>query len=289
MEKEPEGRCIEFVPMTFDFMFKAVMKKNQEIFKNFLIDTMDLKIDSDSTSIHFLDSELVSSYRKEKGKRVDLRVRIGDGLVITVEVNRMKYNDVKDRNNLFFEKIDVLQFEIGDEYKNFKYKQLYQLNLNCNEDEDGFAKRKVMDYDVINKIVFDERKVKYVITLAYYYNMYYNDSSNMSLNEIFLAGLMSKNFTEIFTIMSKVLSAKDLDKFMESVVDMCKELENIHEWQREKMNAMVQNNIYESGKEEALTSTIKKLLGKNMSYQDISDVTGKSIKDIKQIEHSISK
>ena len=292
-EKEPKDRKIEFIPLTSDFMFKSVMKRNPLIFKDFLINTMDLDINNDDDIHYYLDSELIKDYRKEKGKRVDLRVIIGEGLLITVEVNRMKYDEVKDRNNLFFEKLDILQFEVGDKYRTFKYKKLYQLNLNANEDEKGVNKRKILDYDVINNEVVDDRRVKFVITLANYYNMYYNESKDMSLNEIFLAGLMSKNFVELYTIMSKVLSDRDLDDFMESVVNMCKELENIHEWQKEKMDAMVQNNIYESGIQQGIEdntiTTIKHLLKKNMSVQDISDVTNKSINDIKKIEQSMTK
>ena len=290
-EKEPKDRKIEFIPLTSDFMFKSVMKRNPLIFKDFLINTMDLDINNDDDIHYYLDSELIKDYRKEKGKRVDLRVIIGEGLLITVEVNRMKYDEVKDRNNLFFEKLDILQFEVGDKYRTFKYKKLYQLNLNANEDEKGVNKRKILDYDVINNEVVDDRRVKFVITLANYYNMYYNESKDMSLNEIFLAGLMSKNFVELYTIMSKVLSDRDLDDFMESVVNMCKELENIHEWQKEKMDAMVQNNIYESGIQQGIEdntiTTIKNMLLNNAEYDFISKVTGKSLNEIKEIEQSM--
>ena len=292
MKKEPKDRTIEFISLTADFMFKSVMKRNPDIFKDFLINTMNIDIDEEDDCLIFLDSELIKNNKKEKGKRVDLRVSIGKGLLITVEVNRMRYSEIKTRNDLFFEKIDIMQFEVGEEYKVFKYKKLYQLNLNANKDErKDINKRMIVEYDILNREIVDNRKIKYTISLANYYDMYYNDDKEMSLNEIFLAGLMSNNFTELFSIMSKVLSPKDLDKFMESVVNMCKEFENIHEWQKEKMDAMVQNNIYESGIkqgiEETLANTIKNLLKKNMSYQDISDVTGKSLEEIKKIEKSI--
>jgi len=106
-----------------------------------------------------------------------------------------------------------MQFEIGEEYKVFKYKKLYQLNLNANKDErKDINKRMIVEYDILNREIVDNRKIKYTISLANYYDMYYNDDKEMSLNEIFLAELMSNNFTELFTIMSKVLSPKDLDK-----------------------------------------------------------------------------
>ena len=293
MEKEPKDRTIEFISLTADFMFKSVMKRNPDIFKDFLINTMNIDIDEEDDCLIFLDSELIKNNKKEKGKRVDLRVSIGKGLLITVEVNRMRYSEIKTRNDLFFEKIDIMQFEVGEEYKVFKYKKLYQLNLNANPDErKDINKRMIVEYDILNREIVDNRKIKYTISLANYYDMYYNDDKEMSLNEIFLAGLMSNNFTELFSIMSKVLSPKDLDKFMEGVVNMCKDLENIHEWQKEKMDAMVQNNIYESGIkqgiEETLANTIKNMLLNNADYNFISKVTNKSIEEIKKIEGSMN-
>ena len=325
MKKKPEDRMIEFIPMTSDFMFKSVMKQNPDIFKDFLINTMNIDIDEDDNYLIFLDSELIKNNKKEKGKRVDLRVSIGKGLLITVEVNRMRYSEVKVRNDLFFEKMDIMQFEVGEEYKVFKYKKLYQLNLNASPDErKDINKRMIVDYDILNKEIVDDRKIKFVINLANYYDMYYNESKEMSLNEIFLAGLMSKSFTEMYTIMSKILSPKDLDEFMESVVNMCKEFENIHEWQKEKMDAMVEYNIRENartegyaeghakghadghaegraeGREEGIKegieqgikqntlTTIKNMLTKKYSYEDISDITGKSVAEIKKIGQSIN-
>ena len=85
MKKKPEDRMIEFIPMTSDFMFKSVMKQNPDIFKDFLINTMNIDIDEDDNYLIFLDSELIKNNKKEKGKRVDLRVSIGKGLLITVD------------------------------------------------------------------------------------------------------------------------------------------------------------------------------------------------------------
>ena len=206
----------------------------------------------------------------------------------------MRYSEVKDRNDLYFERLDTMQFEVGEEYKMFKYKKLYQLNLNANKDErKDINKRIIVEYDILNKEEVDTRKRKFTISLANYYNMYYNEAIEMSLNETFLAGLMSKNFSELFTIMSKVLSSKDLDKFMESVVNMCKDLESIHEWQKDKMDAMVEHNIYESGRNDGIEQNtitiIKSMLENKADYDFISKVTNKTIEQIKEIEKSIPK
>jgi len=69
---------------------------------------------------------------------------------------------------------------------------------------------------------------------------------------------------------------------------MCKDLENIHEWQKDKMDAMVEYNIRENARNEAIEETLANTI-KNMKLNDIdiniiSKVTGKTIKEIKEIE-----
>ena len=190
-----------------------------------------------------------------------------------------------------------MQFEIGDNYNIFKYKKLYQLNLNASSKErKDINKRMIVEYDILNKEVVDDRRIKFTINLANYYDMYYNKSVEMTTNEIFLAGLMSKNFAEMYEIMSIVLEDSKLDKFMESVINMCKEMESIHEWQKEKMDELVKSTMYENGVEDGIEKgieqntiiTIKKMLENNIDIKTISKINGKNIEYIQNIENTLT-
>ena len=50
-KKKPEERKIEFIPLTSDNMFKSVMRQNPDIFKDFLINTMEIDIDDEDNFI----------------------------------------------------------------------------------------------------------------------------------------------------------------------------------------------------------------------------------------------
>ena len=71
---------------------------------------------------------------------------------------------------------------------------------------------------------------------------------------------------------------------------------NIHEWEKEKMDALVKYNHYkdgvsdgfEDGFDKATTNTIQEMLKKNISLQDISDITGKSIDEINNVKKSLN-
>ena len=152
-------------------------------------------------------------------------------------------------------------------------------------------------YDIwFNEEVVDDRRVKFTINLANYYDMYYNKDIDLTENEIFLAGLMSKSFTEMYEIMGKVLKESKLDKFMESVINMCKEIESIHEWQKEKMDELVKSTMYENGVEDGIEkgieqntiTTIKKMLENNIDIKTISKISGRSLEYIQNIENTLT-
>ena len=120
-----------------------------------------------------------------------------------------------------------MQVEVNDSYDKIKDKKLYQLNLNANLNEEKINKRLLVEYDVTNKEVYDDRKRKYIINLVNYKNMFYNNREKMTKEEIFMAGLMSNNYVELYEIMSLVLPNNSLESFMESVIDMTKNWEFI--------------------------------------------------------------
>ena len=294
---------IEFIPMTMDFMFKSVMQRNPNILEKFLIDLMNLKIDNDD-SIIFLDKELIKGNIKEKGRVVDIKVKFGGRYLIQIEVNRKKYQTVKVRNDLYLERIDTLRLEVNDNYiKDFDTEYLYQLNLNASEEENKeVGLSSLVEYDRINKVITSDRIEKYSANLAYFYNLFYNKDEEMSFSGIFMAGLMSKSYTELYNIMSKILLREELNKFMEDVINMTNEelLYNIHYWEKEKMDALVEHTEKEEarkrveegiaeGRETSKIEMIKNLLLQNVNYDIISNASGKTIEEIKEIEMNMNK
>ena len=137
-----------------------------------------------------------------------------------------------------------------------------------------------------------------------------------------MASLMSKNFEELYDIMENILTYEELEKYMESVIKMNMENFVLHEWEKEKFDKMIEENIkkdaqeqgfkqgmkegLEEGKilginegktlginegkmlgiEENTIEMIKAMLNKKMKYELISEVSGKSAQEIKEIEKS---
>ena len=282
---------LKMVPLTFDVAFKSVMLKNTNIFKKFLIETMNLKIDFNRTNIIFLDKELIKENTFEKGKTVDLNIKIDHHLLITVEMNHYQYEDVRLRNQIFLEKLHTMQYEVGDEYKVLKSKYLYQLNLNAKDNYKNKGENIIVSYDITDHSIFNDNVKTFIKHLEYYKDMFYTNSELMSFDEIFMAGLMAKNFTDLYHIMKNILSDKELNKFMESVINMSKDNFVLHEWAKEEMDKLVMDTAIERGRSEGIEQKeldmIKSMLKNNAEYDFISKVSGKPIEKIKEIEKSM--
>ena len=57
---------LKLAPLVQDYVFKSIMMKNSEVFKRFLIQTLDIKIEEDEDSnMIFLDKELPKDLKRE--------------------------------------------------------------------------------------------------------------------------------------------------------------------------------------------------------------------------------
>ena len=309
---------IKMIPLTYDYAFKSVMMKNIKIFKKYLIMTLNLNILEEETNLKFIDKELIKENYKEKGKTVDLNVKIEKNLLVTVEINRYNFENIKERNQLYLEKLHTMQFEVGDDYEDLKSIYLYQLNLNVLGNSNT-GENIIVSYDITNHTIYNDKIKTYIKHLAYYSEMFYNNVVIMKYDEIFMAGLMADSFTKLYDIMSHILSNDEIKRFMECVVDMSKKYFNVHEWEKEKMDKLVQDtareigfkNGLEEGREKGIEEgrekgieegrekgrkegikqksieMIKKMLKNNLDYDLISKISDKSIDEIKEIEKTI--
>ena len=316
---EKLDKKIEMIPLTMDSAFKSVITKNTSVFKRFLIETLDIDANPNDSNLIFLDKELIKENHKEKGKTVDLNVKLGSHLLINVEVNRYNYEHIKLRNKLYLEKLHTMQYEVGNDYNDLNSEYVYQLNLNYKDNYKGIGENIIVSYDITSNKIFNDNLKIYIKHLEYYKNMFYTNPKSMTYDEIFMAGMMAENFSELYDTMKNILSTKELNRFIGSVINMSKEYFPIHEWEKEKMDKLVRDAArkeaikegleegrekglkegieqgieqgleqgLEQGKEIKTIEMIKSMLENNANLEFISKVSGKSINDIKEIKKSI--
>lgn len=293
------------IPITFDLIFKSVFSKNLEILKEFLVDILHLDYELEELDIRILNNELPKSKMCEYQKRIDVNIILNDNIYVEIEVNRRDFNLVKYRNQMYEDKIYSMIIESGNNPQKLENIYFYQLNLNTENRTEQQGEHIIVPYDISTNEVYIKNKITILKFLEYYYKLYYNEPKKRTRDVIWLASLSSKTFTEMYEILSEVLSKKELNKFMKDVINMSIEDFNLHEWEKEKFDALIAYNIQKKatedgleegrkrgikeGRKETLKETVKEMLKNNISIELISKVTKMSNAEIKKIEESIKK
>lgn len=284
---EKLDRELKFIPLTYDQLFKKIFSNNKELLKAFLISVLKLNHKQDY-NIDILTNELPKEQYNEYGSRVDITVIINNKIKVNIEINQEKFENILDRNFLYITKEHTLNIKKGINYKDFYKYETIQLNLNTNtygteiNGEDIFyLKSNNTDKNIINNF-------KIIIKDLNYYKKIYKTTNKKE--HIWLALLMSESFTELESVLNKLMSIRDKDYFIKEVINMCEDAFFAHSWMQEEMNQIVEGRkLYneEQKRKQYEQKIIKNMLNKKISYKDIKEITSKSIKYIKEIEKSI--
>jgi len=283
------------VPLTLDFMFKRVFTKNPDLLKQFLISVLKLEMDPENSSIRIENTELPKTSKREYRKTVDILVVLDGNKTIDVELNSSTFNEIKYRNALYIEKIMTTNLEQGTSKEDMSKYYYYQLNLNIHKfKEDIGEKCFYLKEDTTNELLIDNLKIIHK-SLDYYTKLYYNDGKKCEKDVIWLALINAKNLSEIEEMTSLIMDNNEKEKFMKDVTEASRDKFILSEWESDKLAEMVKRESMkqaklegiEQGIEQNTRTLIHEMLKKKMSLEDICDITGKSIDEIKEIECSI--
>lgn len=312
---------LKLVPITYDFSFKRLFatphNNDYLILKMFIISILKLDLNPYNTEIQVRSSELPKENYREYRKTVDINVILNKDIHLDIEMNNTKYNKIITRNGLYEAKLFTMAFESGSTMEDFLKKYIYQLNLNNYEkiNREHFIEE-IKGEDIIAFVsmkdggVYTNKRFTILKYLDYYKNLYYNSPNKCKKDDIWLALLTSSSFAELGEYVEKLLPEELKDKFIKEAINMSKDEFILHDWEWEKMAELkeAEEKLYyenmikeevkkgieqgieqgiEKGKNENIITTIKEMLKNNLDYKLISKITNKSIKEIKEIEHSM--
>ena len=102
---------------------------------------------------------------------------------------------------------------------------------------------------------------------------------------------MSNSFSELYDILSKILSPDKLELIIEESKKTSLNDFNLHAWKQKEMKDLVINKRNRISRKEGIqyekNETIKNMLKENISYELISKIVKKTIDEIKEIEKSM--
>ena len=248
-----------------------------------------------------MDGELPKENMKEKGRIVDIYVVLDGKIYIDIEMNKSKFETVLQRNIKYKDKLSSMLPESEGDFKNLTSNKLYQLNLNAYPFE-KILNDIIVLYGLKTHHIYSSDECMVIKSLERYRDLYYN-KSNKEKDVIWLTILTSRTFTELYELSRQILSKEKVKKLMEAAISMSKDGFILHEWQKDKFDALVKYNEIEDAKKEGKSLGIEEgrvlgkaegtkektieiarnMLKKKMGIKDISEITGLTEEEIKSL------
>ena len=261
------------IPLTYDFAFKTLFIKNLDIFGLFLADVVH--IPNYNGDIVLINNELPKDNKNEYKKTLDMFVVLNGYIYIDTEMNGNLFINVIDRNGLYLDKISITLLESGENIKSFKRKIIYQLNLNANKYENTYNDEIIVPYALKSKEIVPSNKYIVVKKLEYYRNLYYTKGVR-DRDVIWLTVLTAKTFTELYELLIQVLDDDKVMRIMKDAISMSKDTFILHEWEKDKLDALVkyneQQNAKNAGFAEGISQGIEQGIEKGKASRNIYNV-----------------
>ena len=122
---------ITLINLTYDITFKSVFQRNKHLLKDYLYSLLNIK----SSKLFFLNSELYKENKNEYHKIIDLYLSLDNKIFVDIELNKIPFEIVMERNNLYLNKLSSMLLETGENIKKLKQYHLYQINLNAHQSD----------------------------------------------------------------------------------------------------------------------------------------------------------
>ena len=262
-----------------DRAFKEVFLKNNdsEPLQALLELILEIKIDY----LEIKKTELLSGNVNIKDKRVDAVVYAGNKK-IDIEINSQDKDYVKPRNTAYICNMYQSHTLVGELYDEKTDIVLVNLTWGLGSENDKMTKYMIMSEDgkqyVKNFIIYE-------INMDYFDKLWYSKNEEEIKKNMYLIMLnLDKKELEA---MPKDKRDKIVDKYITNVTIVNDNPEFQKYMSEEEDKKKIQNSLLSEAKEEGISqekvSIAKNMLNKNMSIEDISDITGLSIEEINKL------
>ena len=297
-----EIKNYKIAPLYYDRVFKIVFSREKKILIRFLNNILGTNYSEDA-QVSF-ERPLLSRDMNGKEFRQDVVIVINEKEYICVELNRRADAYSLNRNLIYIMDLMILGLNKGDSSDIIDNKSVKLLNLNNFSNKGGILLEKAyLVYIAVNEIATNLFSV-YDLDIAKCREMIYNESRKDNIVRIGSA-LTASTIEELsYFLGEELLSMDEKEAFLNTVME-ANNREILKAWNEERnqiwKEEMTLKNSYkrgiDEGKEEGLqegieynmVSMIKNMLKKKADYNFISEVSGKSIEEIKEIENTIGR
>ena len=286
-----------------DAIFKAVFLRERDILLKMIYDITNIRETSNYEEI--IPGYELESYKIDgKINKCDMLVKIGDKYFINVELNYLHEKSVIFRNMIQLFRISIQISESGMTDKELSKKHIGQLNFNTfrNNNNKEILKGYYQDEEG-NKL--NDLLTFWNIDIVKCYEKVYNNIEDVQKlpKEVRWGAILYTDIHDIDVIEKIIgddlLTMEERIKLVASINDVIDNTRIIQEWMVEENNRMREENILRTAREDGIEEGIvqgsnvkelevrKNMLSMSLDYNIISQATGKTVEEIKEIANTL--
>ena len=280
MLKYPIVISDNIIPLIYDRAFKSFANLYSKELVDFIINLC--KLNMECNNYNLINNEITTFYKDDKLMVTDLVYKLNDNSFLNIELNTSKSKYLMYKNLLYIYKIILSNQYIGEKYKEIT---VIQVNFDLYSFKDMDKVKNVI------KVMNKDNLKEYLNTFTIFHfelDKAWNNEYNVSEEGIrFLRMLSSES-----KILNKYLAGNNL--FLKKVADFMEEysnnINNLLYYDKKELDDYIReselNDSYNSGKFEEKNEIATKMLIKNKTIEEISDITGLTKEEILKLKNN---
>lgn len=280
MLKYPIVISDNIIPLIYDRAFKSFANFYSKELVDFIINLC--KLNMKCNNYNLINNEITTFYKDDKLMVTDLVYKLNDNTFLNIELNTSKSKYLMYKNLLYIYKIILSNQYIGEKYKEIT---VIQVNFDLYSFKDMNKVKNVI------KVMNKDNLKEYLNTFTIFHfelDKAWNNEYNVSEERIrFLRMLSSES-----KILNKYLAGNNL--FLKKVADFMEEysnnINNLLYYDKKELDDYIReselNDSYNSGKFEEKNEIATKMLIKNKTIEEISDITGLTKEEILKLKNN---
>ena len=267
-----------------DIIFQAFFARKGN--EQFLIDFLNALLKMDIKSIEIREEvNLERLSKEEKGGRLDLQARLGDGTIVSIEMQMKDEGNFKERTTMYAGKVESREVEKGTKYEDIS--QIIMINIL------GFNMLDVEDYISKTAIVLDKHRDYEVLTGIkwYFIELPKFREAKPDMNEKVNQWLAfiddnNKELVDMAEDKNETLKKARIEmNYLTGDAEVRRLAELREKWEMDRINAISYATKVgkEEGMKEGIIKTAKKLLKMGMTIEQVMEATELKKEEIEKI------
>ena len=287
----------EIKQLEYDTIFKATFIRRQEVLIKLIRDVFEIE-DDINNPLFIVGYELVPHSKRGKSYKSDILIKLSDDSYISIEMNKRIGNDILSRNIIQMSRIYAQINRSGDKDNIISKRTVMGLNINTFKTFTGKPVEKISLCETETGMIVSNLLSFCNIDVALCRKLVYNLGIEKVSKAIRWGAIItSKSIKEISNVLGDdILSMEEKEKFLNTIKEVNDDERVLEDWMWEEHYRLKEiderNTALQEGREEGIEDNKKEviinMLKKEMDYNVISDITGKTIDEIKEIKEKES-